>query len=116
MDFYKLYDLMERKSFDKFFCYSWERNEITDLVLRNAVEIAKQTEILVIIGYSFPFFNRTYDKLIFNEMTSLRKVYYQDPNPKIDILKNSILPFYKNDIQVINDEPSLSQFFLPHEI
>lgn len=38
------------------------------------------TEILVIIGYSFPYFNRNIDRKIIQNMKSLKKVYIQDPN------------------------------------
>jgi len=45
-----------------------------------AREIAAKTEILVIVGYSFPFFNRKIDQEIFKSMkTSLQKIYFQDP-------------------------------------
>lgn len=39
------------------------------------------TTILVVIGYSFPFFNREVDKQIFNELNNrvLKKIYFQDP-------------------------------------
>ena len=36
-------------------------------------------EVLVIIGYSFPFFNREVDRNIIRNMTNLKKVYIQDP-------------------------------------
>ena len=45
-----------------------------------AKKIASETHILVIIGYSFPFFNRVIDAEIFKAMyKSLNKIYYQDP-------------------------------------
>jgi len=37
------------------------------------------TEILVIIGYSFPYFNREVDRKIIRNMTNLKKIYIQDP-------------------------------------
>lgn len=45
-----------------------------------ARELAAETEILVIIGYSFPFFNRKIDDEIFKAMKkTLTKIYFQDP-------------------------------------
>ena len=45
-----------------------------------AKKIAAETEILVIIGYSFPFFNRKIDDEIFKAMNkTLTKIYFQDP-------------------------------------
>lgn len=36
-------------------------------------------EVLVIIGYSFPYFNREVDKNIVRNMVNLKKAYIQDP-------------------------------------
>lgn len=52
--------------------------------LENRIQKAKRmvagTEILVVVGYSFPFFNRTIDKEIFVTMKdSLSSIYFQDP-------------------------------------
>lgn len=73
-----------------------------------------QTTIVVVIGYSFPFFNREYDKQIFEQLKeekTCRKIYYQDPvlngqqlksqfnlSPQIDIVhidgtNNFYVPF-----------------------
>jgi len=52
--------------------FAWEKNTVTGGLLRQRISIAKRlaagTEILVVIGYSFPFFNREYDKEIFHAM------------------------------------------------
>lgn len=51
--------------------------------------ITKLTEILVIVGYSFPFFNRDVDTMIFNLMKSsinLKKIYVQNPTLKGEFL------------------------------
>jgi hypothetical protein len=52
--------------------YSEERIEY-------ARALARANDILVVIGYSFPFFNREVDKIIFDEMPNLSKIYFQDP-------------------------------------
>lgn len=72
------------------FNYSWEDNDsFKDSVyptFRNtrekAEEIFKKTEILVIIGYSFPFFNREVDMSLFKQLDyrKVQKIYIQDPN------------------------------------
>lgn len=50
--------------------------------LEAAEIIASETEILVIIGYSFPVFNREIDNRLFMKMNKLEKVYIQDKNPE----------------------------------
>ncbi len=49
--------------------FAWEKDPVKEGHLNHGIEIAKkfaeQTEVLVIIGYSFPFFNREIDNQIF---------------------------------------------------
>lgn len=66
--------------------FAWEdenivkNNTFFENRLKITKDIASQTEILVVIGYSFPFFNRKIDKEIFESMNpSIRKIYFQDP-------------------------------------
>lgn len=42
-------------------------------------EKVTDAEVLVIIGYSFPFFNREVDREIIRNMSNIKKVYIQDP-------------------------------------
>ncbi len=52
------------------------------LNLEAADKIAAETEILVVIGYSFPVFNREIDNRLIGKMAKLTKVYIQDANPE----------------------------------
>jgi hypothetical protein len=103
------------------FNYSWEiTGEFQNKYLghngniNKAFEIAKKTDILVIIGYSFPFFNREIDRQIMNS-NSIRKVYVQDldPESRIFTLKDSFVNLRNTNIQPINFTNS---FFLPPEL
>lgn len=68
-----------------------------------AEKIAKETEILVVIGYSFPIFNRSIDKRIFDAMNKLEKVYVQDLNPEriISTMENAFPVFQRE--QFVNE-------------
>jgi hypothetical protein len=60
-----------------------EKELFTSNRLKKAQNIAQETDILVIIGYSFPYFNREVDKEIFKSIlqrNSLQKIYCQDPS------------------------------------
>ena len=66
--------------------YAWEKEWGSDRDypyvnerLNYAKAAARAAEILVVIGYSFPFFNREIDKIIFSEMPTIKKIYFQDP-------------------------------------
>jgi len=109
---------------------TYEQNQL-DTFLANRIELTKQmmrdTEILVIIGYSFPFFNRDIDKeLIYAASGSLKKIYFQDPAIDVNTLydKFPILlrsktkgydpenPFIKIPIYHISET---SNYFIPYE-
>ncbi|MDZ4726223.1 MAG: hypothetical protein SH817_08695 [Leptospira sp.] len=49
-----------------------------------------QIKVLVVIGYSFPTFNRFIDKELISKMINLEKIYIQDPS---DSIENRIIPF-----------------------
>jgi hypothetical protein len=77
----------------RYFNFAWEGDDFFDkafrgrrhpnyhLHLATAESIARQTEILVVVGYSFPIFNREVDNMLFSKMDKLEKVYIQDRNP-----------------------------------
>lgn len=75
----------------------------------------QDTEQVVVIGYSFPFFNRETDREIFSGMPNLKKVYIQDINTAT--VTQSILAVLPKDkkIEVI-PIPSCAQFYLPEEL
>ena len=76
-----------------------------------------KTEVLVVIGYSFPFFNRDVDRKIIQNMKHLKKIYIQDLNPEsIKSRFLSVLPNWEtNGIQIINVN-DITEFFLPPEL
>jgi|SRR6187402_223846 len=94
--------------------FAWYRDRE---LLGKIVETYNETEVLVVIGYSFPFFNRDVDREIIRSMSKLRKIYIQDCNPEnIKSRFLSILPDWeKNNVQIIpvND---VTEFFLPPEL
>lgn len=90
--------------------FAWEEdNEIIDCALRET----KDTEILVVIGYSFPYFNRDIDRKIIGDMSKLKKVYFQ--SPEAEALKDRFSTIRGDEIQLesINDT---EQFLLPSEL
>lgn len=98
--------------------YSFKENE----VLSNALSVAEKTEILVIIGYSFPIFNREIDRKII-EIMKIQKVYIQDKEPeKIkSIMINAFKAFQpiddQHNLQVpFHLERNVDQFIIPFEL
>lgn len=98
--------------------FAWENNEFhkrSDFLS----DIISDAQILVVIGYTFPFFNREIDREIFSKMPYLKKIYIQDPKPdKVKLSLKSILSMEQfssmiSNLEVIDD---MSNFFLPPEL
>ncbi|MFX5587009.1 hypothetical protein ABTE16_19900, partial [Acinetobacter baumannii] len=81
------------------------------------IEILKSltegTDILVIIGYSFPFFNRKIDRQLFESIGPNAKIYYQDPNALENSKLIRTLFGMPNEITPIT---YLDQYYVPFEL
>lgn len=107
----------------KLFNYSWEaipefdkKYQTYERNIEIAEEIAKKTDVLVVIGYSFPFFNREIDRHIIGSLTNAETVYIQDTYAleRIDHFKSS----FKNLLGIVDLIPigTTSSFYLPPEL
>jgi len=94
--------------------FAWEQ-DIPDIKNELIKDIAINTDVLVIIGYSFPFFNRRIDKEIFDAMKDgkLKTIYYQDPFKSGEFLRNQ---FELGDNVVIKDVKEIENYFVPLEL
>jgi hypothetical protein len=95
--------------------FAWEHETNHDYYSKLRDSII-DTEILVVVGYSFPFFNRKTDKLTINDfMPNLRKVYFQAPDA--ENLKERFLAIndkiFEHDMFLRRDE---HQFTFPNEL
>ena len=97
--------------------FAWE-NEHYAKLFESALDLSRIT-VLVIIGYSFPFFNREVDVALFAKMTQLKKIYIQDRNPEniIETMSEFIdlSGSYKGSIEVVSKR-NLNQFVFPTEL
>lgn len=96
------------------FSFAWEDSyfkSFDDAIM----EDTKDTRILVVIGYSFPYFNRTIDKGIISEMKNLSKVYFQSPEAKelIERFKSIRNDLTSDKLIPISD---LRYFYIPDEL
>ena len=60
--------------------FAWEEENERSGIIQKARQDVSETNILVVIGYSFPFFNRIIDRDIIRGMNKLEKVYFQAPD------------------------------------
>ena len=95
--------------------FAWEVSKNTENMQRSLDATTADTEIVVVIGYSFPFFNRTTDRRLFKDMPKLKKVYVQDVNTDAVIQSiQAVLPTDKK-IEVVPVK-ECGQFYLPTEL
>ena len=113
--------------------FSWETPEDFEHLYSNyskvkdyAIQIMRETDILVIIGYSFPLFNRNVDNELIKaaiENHQAKKIYIQDRNAieLKSVLQKSfaqlnptpgIGTYLDSDIEAVTFE---NQFVLPYE-
>jgi len=98
--------------------FAWESKEFKSMVQVYGKELRK-VQTLVVIGYSFPYFNRTIDMALFSEMKNLKKIYIQDLAP--DKIQEIMVEFVDGKIGSINEieyigKTNLAQFVFPKEM
>ena len=80
-------------------------------------QLVQEATALVVIGYSFPYFNRKIDRLIFENMPHLKKIYIQDKYPeRIQQYITPVIPADKLAGITIVRLDDVEQFYLPPEL
>lgn len=112
--YYKLFDKKNTRPIPDL-KFAWE-NEHYNKMFEILAPAMSKIQVLVVIGYSFPFFNRDVDLALLQNLTKLRKIYIQDKFPAS--IKETMEEFYnfkKRNIEVILKE-NLNQFVFPKEL
>lgn len=95
--------------------FAFDYNKPSDILFQRAKEIISNTEVLVVIGYTFPFFNREIDREILDILYPDADIYIQDYNP--ERIRQSFLAVCPNidssNIHLLNE---VDQFFLPPQL
>jgi hypothetical protein len=89
--------------------FAWEE-EKTKSIVSTAKEGIKNATVLVIIGYSFPFFNREVDRELFKDLKTLKKIYIQDYAP--ENIKPRVTELFSKHFE---DQESSSPEIIPYE-
>lgn len=97
--------------------FAWEEAYSRDLLEIMIPKIVQDATTLVVIGYSFPYFNRKIDRALFEKMPQLKNIYIQDKYPeRIQQYITPVIPedkFAKIKIVPLED---VEQFYLPPEL
>ncbi|MGE0561962.1 MAG: hypothetical protein AB7O47_09110 [Flavobacteriales bacterium] len=94
--------------------FAWEDEYQNQSIIQSAIENSDDTEILVVIGYSFPFFNRDIDRKIIGNMKNLKKVYFQSPDATIINERFQAIKDNLTGIELVN-RFDVEQFLIPNE-
>lgn len=93
--------------------YAWETNENSKTARSQAESIFSKSDIVVVIGYSFPSFNKEIDKALFSKLQGRKtRIYYQDPNASFKFL-NILTQGLNTELETITDRSD--SFFIPYE-
>jgi len=104
-------------------CFAWEGLTLRLARIANSppsfsyLQGLAEVSIIVVIGYSFPYFNREIDQLIFGRFSNkLRRVYIQYPegvHVSIEERLKTLLPLGSEDLIVRISGTDL--FYIPDE-
>ncbi|MBC2844068.1 hypothetical protein [Winogradskyella flava] len=119
----EIYEPSVYRKFESTMSFAWESNSKSVEFSSNLCKSIMDTELLVVVGYSFPFFNRKFDTDILSYMSNLQKIYVQDPNNSDGIIQKikSLIPdkeaYIDGYYTDINYQPITykDQFFIPIE-
>ncbi|GBF44371.1 hypothetical protein LPTSP2_36740 [Leptospira ellinghausenii] len=101
------------------FHFAWDSHEPIKNQREKFFADISDTEVLVVIGYSFPTFNRFIDSRIFSMLRKLKKAYVQDSSEQAlgrvnQLIKQNHYPG-KESIEVKHIS-NVDQFYIPSEI
>lgn len=106
----------ERAFQNPLFSFAWETDEPLVIEARKqAKNIISETSVLVVIGYSFPDFNRIIDREIFQSIPNLKRVYLQAPQSEIEVLKYKLEGVNPSLGPLFHPITNLDSFFVPNE-
>lgn len=105
-----------RAFYKPLFSFAWETEGIVNETRKLATEIIQDTEVLIIIGYSFPSFNKSVDREIFKHFPKLKKIYYQAPLDELSDLLDKLDGINTNLRPLTKGIKNLDTFYIPPEL
>ncbi len=111
---YQLY--MVGKKDNTHLSFAFDSSEPSEKIMNSIDKIISQTDALVVIGYTFPFFNREIDRQILKNLNHHAKIYIQDKYPKsVRQSLEAVLTDVQRQVQIVEIERT-EQFYLPPEL
>jgi hypothetical protein len=96
--------------------FAWEERWSRDMLNKTIPNMVQDATALVVIGYTFPYFNRKIDRMVFAQMPNLKNIYIQDPEAdRTEQYIKPVIPEMLADVK-IHPLKDTDQFFLPPEL
>lgn len=99
--------------------FAWEliddAHNKSDVTLRLAEQVIRETDIVVVIGYSFPTFNRQIDKFLLRNLKEKSKIFIQIPSAEYEGIKTKICALAGRDNFDFKLVENLGEFYIPFE-
>lgn len=105
--------LLNNPSYTHALSFAFEHKNEFDNRKKKAKEIITNSEILVIIGYSFPRMNNEIDKYILSELSNLSHIYLQVPQSDFRKIQRNISRFDSDLAEGVELIDDLGEFFIP---
>lgn len=104
------------KNHDKI-TFAWDKTDEVNVIRNKAIDIFKNTDHLIIIGYSFPTFNRELDFELLKGLKKSCKIHLQIPADEIKSVKQRLLSLTQkrdNDPNIF-EHTETDEFYIPYE-
>ncbi len=96
--------------------FAWEGNQQHRRAFASVLNRLLEVKALVIIGYSFPFFNREFDRQILHWLGSLERIYIQAPDGAAQDIGRTIKASGISKEVQIEYYTNTDKFLLPREL
>lgn len=113
----KISSIVNSAEYECALSFAWE--SVSDYFFEKIRKNIEDAEVMVVIGYSFPYFNRHIDKFLFESMPDLKKIYLQDKEPdSIEQSVANLLTAHHTNVNntKIEKKYHTQQFYLPPEL
>lgn len=95
--------------------FAWEDEKQNSNFMESVINNIKDSVALVVIGYSFPVFNRSIDRKILDSMKNLKRIYLQDLNPNVLEQRIRALRDDLKGVEIVQTD-DVEQFLIPYEL
>lgn len=94
--------------------YAWEENSMVKKTRIAAKKATSKTNVLVVIGYSFPNFNREIDRDLITNMPHLHEVYIQDTDERVEKIKKKFVEAFLLPEEKVKTVVEDKEFYIPY--